>query len=257
MPSTTPAPAARAVGLLALVVAVARPAAAQLLAVPAAQTPFGGRPLAVAANAGLGGDGLRTYGAALGLRRGGSRLAGSAGVGVTQGFATTRTAFALRVAFQQPLGTSGALAAAPFVGFGYVGQGDAEKQARSTNGRPPLPGNLTVFPAGVSVGYRRVVAGRPVAVHLSPQAQYWRLGAGDVDSAEAQSKVYVRAAAALDVGVTRQFGLTLAYEAGTSSEVTGTGRTATGLALGPRPSLFGVAVSYSPARRRQADPTAR
>lgn len=249
MSSTAPA---RAAGLLALACAsVAQPARAQLLALPAAQTPFGGRPLAVALDVGAGGDGLRTAGVALGLRNAATRLALTAGVGVVQGFATTRTAFGIRVAYQQPLGESGALAAAPFVGFGYTGQGDAEKQANSTRARPPLLGNLSVIPAGVSVGYRRVVAGRAVAVHLGPQVQYWRLGAADSAGAEASGKAYVRAAAGLDVAVTRQFGLTLALEGGASSKVTGSGAAATGLARGPRPVLFGAAVSYSPARRRQ------
>jgi hypothetical protein len=241
---------ARAAGLLALAAAV-RPAGAQLLAVPAAQTPFGGRPLAVALDVGAGGDRLRNYGLALGLRRGESRLTAALGLGVVQGFATTRNAFGLRVAYLQPLGGSGALAAAPFVGFGYVGQGDADKQTRSTNGRPLLPGNLTVIPAGVGLGYRRVVAGRAVTAHVSPQAQLWRVGPGAVPDAKAESKVYVRAAAGLDVAVTRQIGVTLAVEGGSASTVTGTGAAATGLAQGPRPVLLGAAVSYSLSRRRR------
>lgn len=250
------APHAAAAFLLAAAAhaALARPAAGQIVGLPAAQTPFGGRPLAVAANVGVGGDGLRSYGGAVGVRAGGSRLMGAFGVAAVQGFATSRTTVGLRVAYLLPLGASGALAAAPFAGYGYLARGDAEQQGRraAETGRPAVPGNVSVIPAGVSVGYRRVVAGRPVAVHVSPQAQYWRVNANDDAGTAATNRVYLRAAAALDVAVTRQIGLTLAYEAGASSSVTGSGAAATGLANGPRPSTVGVALSYSPGRRRRA-----
>jgi hypothetical protein len=249
-PTTRPRRPAAAAPLALAAALTAAPAGAQLLGLPVAQSPFGGRPFAVAANAGGGGDGLRTYGLALGLRKGDSRLTGAAGIGSVQGFRLTRPSFGARVAYLKRLGTSGTLAAAPFAGFGYVARGDIQKQTASRNGGQIIRGNLSVIPAGVSLGYRRTLAGRPVAVHVSPQAQYWRRGGDDMAGIAPSNRFYPRAALGVDAGVTSQLGLTLAVEGGASREA-GTGPTATGLADGPRPVLFGAALSYSPGRRRR------
>lgn len=236
---------------IAAVVADARPARAQMMGLPVVQSPFAGRAFALALDAGGGGDGLRTLGGALAVRKAASRITGALGVGAVQGFAKGRPSLGVRVAYLLPLGASGSLAAAPFVGFGAVSQGDRDAQLRSTNGRQFLPGTITIIPVGVGVGYRALLGGRTIAVHLAPQAQHWRLGAGGVAGAKATSKTYVRVGAALDATLTRQIGLTVAYEAGASSTVQGMGLTATGLAQGPRRSLVGVALSYTPRRARR------
>ena len=89
-------PGAALAAALVATAAAARPAAAQMLALPVVQVPFQGRPLAIAVDAGGGGDGLRTLGAAVALRRGGSRLTGTLGAVIgMDGFGESAPAAAL------------------------------------------------------------------------------------------------------------------------------------------------------------------
>lgn len=234
--------------VLATVLAAAPAARAQMLGLPVVQTPFGGRAFALALDAGGGGNGIGTAGLAVAARNGGSRIVGTLGIGALRGFANTRPSFGGRVAYLFPFGASGSFAVAPFVGAGAVSAGDQAKQQRSTSGRPVLGGSVTIIPAGVGVGYRRAVAGHAVAVHLTPHVQYWRAGVPDADATHG---TYVRVGVGLDAALTRQLGLAVAAEGGRASDVVGTGSAATGLAQGPRTTLFGVALSYTPRRARR------
>jgi hypothetical protein len=79
-----------------------------------------------------------------------------------------------------------------------------------------------------------------VTLHVTPQVQYWRRGRAGV--IPAANTWYGRGAAGVDVGITSQIGLSLAYEAGGSSQI---------VTAGPRSRIFGLALSYAPARRRR------
>lgn len=216
----------------ATLAAAARPATAQMVGLPAVQAPFPGRSFAVALDGGSASDGQRTAGVAIAARAGASRLTGTLGFGVVQGFARSHPSFGLRVAYLLPFGASGAVGVAPFVGIGSVNRGKNADPVVA-GGKPPLPGSLTMVPAGVSLGYRRLVAGRAVAVHVAPQVQLWRQNG---------TTTYGRVALGADVALTRQLGLALAYE---------TGGSAARLADGPRRRVFGVGVSYTPRRGRR------
>jgi hypothetical protein len=230
-------PTVAVVGLATAVLAGLLPAAggAQVLGLPVAQSPFGGRPLAVAVDGGVGGDKVRVGGLAIAARRPAGRLVATLGVGRASGFEAARTTYGGRLAFLLRFGTSGALGAAPFAGFGRLTAGDSVRVARS--GDPRLAGGVSIVPVGVGLGYRRLLAGRPVAVHVAPQAQWWRRG--EAEGRESTSAWFGRAAVGADVAVTRQIGVSLAYEAGGSAAA----RTA-----GPRKSTVGLALSYAPGR---------
>jgi hypothetical protein len=217
--------------------AAARPAGAQLFGLPVVQSPFPGGAFAVALDGGSAGDGVRVGALAIAARRPQGRLAAALGAGRAGGFDRTRTTLGARLAYLLRFGESGAIALAPFAGLGSVARGDSTRGAAAAN---RLTGSLLVAPAGVGVGYRREVLGRVVAVHVSPQAQLWRLGPGG-GRAEASTAWYGRVGAGLDVALARQVGVSVAYEAGGA---------AARLAEGPRPNVLGVAVSYAPRRRR-------
>ena len=229
-----------ATATLAAATLAARPAAAQMVGLPAVQAPFPGRSFAVALDGGSASDGQRTAGVAIAARAGASRLTGALGLGVVQGFARSHPSIGLRVAYLLPFGTTGAIGVAPFAGAGSVSRGKDADAVPVTGGRPPLPGSLTVAPAGVALGYRRLVAGRAVALHVAPQVQLWRVGRST--GVDATTAYFGRVAVGADVAVTRQLGLALAYETG--------GSTAR-LADGPRRRVFGVGVSYTPRRGRR------
>lgn len=228
---------ARRAAAAVLATAASRPAVAQMVGLPVVQAPFPGRSFAVALDGGSASDGLRTAGVAIAARAGASRLTGALGLGVVQGFARSHPSLGLRVAYLFPFGTSGALGVAPFAGAGSVSRGkDADPVAGD---RPALPASVTMVPAGVSLGYRRLVAGRAVAVHVAPQVQLWRVGAGA--GRDARSTSYGRVAVGADVALTRQLGIALGYEAGGSTS-------GANLSDGPRPGVFGLGVSYTPRR---------
>ena len=215
-------------------------ARAQLLGLPAAQSPFAGRPFAVALDGGSAAEGVRVVGLAVAAHRPGPgrRLVATLGAGRARAtmFDAARTTYAGRLAFMLRFGETGTIGVAPFVGFGRVQGGDSTSVIK--NGDLRLGGALTVVPAGAGLGYRRLVAGRPVAVHVTPQAQYWRRGAALGRSGS--NTWYGRGAVGADVAVTSQIGLSVAYEAG------GAGGT---VLDGPPANALGVALSYAPARR--------
>jgi hypothetical protein len=231
-----PCTLARPAALVLLSVAGARAGCAQVLGLPVVQSPFPGRPVAVAVDGGTGGDGVRVAGLALAARRPGGRLVATLGAGRAQGFEASRTSYGARLAFVLRFGESGALAAAPFAGYGRVAAGDSGRIARSTG--PRLAGSLAIVPAGVGLGYRRLIAGRAAAVHVTPHAQLWRRG--EAAGLPAASTWYGRVGVGADVAVTSQIGLGLAYEGGGSTA---------DVAAGPRSGVFGVALSYAPGRR--------
>ena len=213
-------------------------AGAQLFGLPAVQSPFGGRPFAIALDGGSASDGVRVGGVAISARRPGGRLLASLGVGRARGFEAARTTYGGRLAFLLRFGETGALAVAPFGGYGRVQGGDSVRVAAT--GTPGLARSLAIVPVGAGIGYARAVAGRAVAVHVTPQAQWWRRGAAG--TLESEATWYGRAAVGADVAVTSQIGLSLAYEAGAS---------AAAITDGPRKGVFGVALSYAPGRGRR------
>jgi hypothetical protein len=187
---------------------------------------------------GTASDGVRMGGLAIAARRPGGRLAATLGVGRAQGFEAARTTYGARLAFALRFGESGAVAAAPFAGYGRVTRGDSVRLQNAPE--PRLLGNLIIVPVGVGLGYRRLLAGRVLALHVTPQAQYWRRGASA--GRTGATTWFGRAAVGADVGVTEQVGVSLAYEGGA----------ATGdLTTGPRSGVFGAALSYAPGRRRR------
>lgn len=236
-------PAAVAGGLAAAVLAGAvlagatpRAAAAQVMGIPVAQSPFAGRPFAVALDGGSASDDIRVGGLAVAAHRPGGRLVATLGAGRVRGFEGPRTTYGGRLAFLLRFGASGALGVAPFAGYGRMQGGDSARVAQGGDLRQA--GAIAVVPAGVGIGYRRLVAGRAVVAHVTPQAQWWRRAeAAGLPSASAW---YGRAAVGADVAVTTQLGLSVAYEGGGSAgDVT----------AGPRQGVVGLALSYAPGRR--------
>lgn len=233
-PGSSPAALLAAVALAAA--ASARPADAQLFGLPVVQSPFPGRPFAVALDGGTASDGVRVGGVAIAAHRPAGRIVAALGIGRADGFERVRTTYGARLSYGLRLGESGALGAAPFAGYGVVGRGDTTQNA----GREPrLTGSLTVVPVGAGLGYRRQLFGRAAAVHLTPQAQWWRRGEGS--GVASASTWFGRVGAGVDVAVTTQIGLSLASEFGASTA---------DVSAGPRGRVFGVALSYAPARRR-------
>ena len=228
-------PAAVAFAAAALTGAPAR-AAAQLMGIPIAQSPFAGRPFAVALDGGSASNGIRVGGLAVAAHRPGGRLVATLGAGRVRGFEGPRTTYGGRLAFLLRFGASGALGVAPFAGYGRMQGGDSARVAQGGDLRQA--GAIAVVPAGVGIGYRRLVAGRAVVAHVTPQAQWWRrAAAAGLPSASAW---YGRAAVGADVAVTRQIGLSVAYEGGGGTS----DKTA-----GPRKGVVGLALSYAPGRR--------
>lgn len=214
-----------------------RAAAAQVYGLPVVQSPFAGRPFAIAVDGGTASDGMRVGGLAVAAHRPAGRLVATLGAGRVRGFEAARTTYGGRLAFLLRFGQTGALGVAPFAGYGRVQGGDS---ASVGTGDPRLLGSLAVVPVGVGVGMRRAIAGRAVAVHVTPQAQWWRRGpAGTLTS---QATWYGRAAVGADVAVTPRIGVSLAYEGGGSSVA----RTD-----GPRKGVFGLGLSYAPGRGRR------
>jgi hypothetical protein len=230
-------PTAPTVALLAVLAGTGPGVAgAQVLGLPVVQSPFPGRPLAVALDGGTASDGVRVAGLAIAAHRPAGRLVASLGVGRARGFEAPRTTYGGRLAYALRVGESGAIGVAPFVGYGRVQGGDSARVV--AEGDPRLAGALTIVPVGAGFGYRRQVAGRAVVVHVTPQAQLWRRSpSGPLASL---STWYGRAAAGADVAVTSQIGLSLAYEGGGGTS---------DLTAGPRSGVFGVGLSYAPARR--------
>jgi hypothetical protein len=212
-------------------------AEAQLYGMPTVQSPFPGRPFAVAVDGGTASDGVRVGGIAVAARRPGGRLAATLGIGRAQGFEAARTTYGARLAFALRFGESGAIGAAPFAGYGRVAAGASTRLA--TAAEPRLLGSLVSVPVGVGLGYRRLVVGRPLALHVTPQAQYWRRGAAS--GRPGASTWFGRAAVGADVAVTQQIGVSVGYEDGGSSR---------DVTVGPRSGVIGVALSYAPGRRR-------
>jgi hypothetical protein len=230
--------AALLAGALLAALGAAPDAGAQVLGLPVVQSPFAGRPFAVALDGGTGSDGVRVGGLAITAHRPTGRLVASLGVGRVRGFEAPRTTYGGRLAYALRLGESGAIGVAPFVGYGRVSGGDTSRVL--SGGDPRQAGSLGVLPAGVGLGYRRSVAGRPVVLHVTPQAQWWRRRA--TRGAASEATWYGRAAAGADVAVTPQIGLSLGYEGGGSTaDVT----------AGPRRGVLGLALSYAPRRRER------
>jgi hypothetical protein len=229
-----------ATATVAAILAGALPATggAQVVGLPVVQTPFTGRPFAVAVDGGSAGDGVRVGGLAIAARRPGprGRLTAVLGVGRAGGFEGARTTYGGRIAYALRFGQTGAIAAAPFAGFGRMSGGDSTRVVRG--GDPRLAGAVSIVPVGVGLGYQLALAGRAVAVHVTPQAQWWRRG--EAAGAPSTSTWFGRAGAGVDVGITRQIGVSVAYEAGGSTS----DRTA-----GPRSSVVGLALSYAPGGR--------
>lgn len=231
-----PSPAALLAAVALAAAASARPASAQLFGLPVVQSPFPGRPFAVALDGGTASDGVRVGGVAIAAHRPAGRIVATLGIGRADGFERVRTTYGGRLSYALRLGESGAIAAAPFAGYGAIARGDATQNPER---EPRLTGSLSIVPVGAGLGYRRLLFGRAAAVHLTPQAQWWRRAEGS--GVASASTWFGRVGAGVDVAITSQIGLSLASEFGASTaDVT----------AGPRGRLFGIALSYAPARRR-------
>jgi len=236
-PPRRPSPAALLAAVALAAGASACPAGAQLFSLPVVQSPFPGRPFAVALDGGTASDGVRMGGVAIAAHRPAGRTVAALGIGRAGGFERARATYGARLSYALRFGESGALAAAPFAGYGVVARGDS---TQNPGREPRLSGSLTVVPVGAGLGYRRQLFGRAAAVHLTPQAQWWRRGAGG--GLTSASTWFGRVGAGVDVALTTQIGLSLAGEFGASTA---------DVSAGPRGRVFGVALSYAPARRRR------
>lgn len=225
--------AAGALGTLA-----ALPAGAQVIGLPAVQSPFRARRWAVAVNGGVASQGVRTAAVAGAYRRSeGGRLLLTAGVGATKpGDAVDRYVLSggARLAFLLAFGQAQSFAAAPFAGVG----GLRAETPGATPGAADVTTSFVKAPFGVSLGYRRLVAGRAVTVHVAPQGQYWRAVVKG-DPPDTSATVF-RVGVGADVALTRRIGLSVGWEGGGQAELG---------ALGPRASVFGVGLSFGPGGR--------
>ena len=213
------------VGMVALAIAGAATAQAQVPGVPVLQNAFANPGLAFAANFG-GGGGQTFFGAAAGWGLGSGRFLVSGAAGVQRANEATRGAYGARASVNVWNSKGGALGAAGFVGFGGAPRTRDESNA-TTN-----PAVMNV-PAGLSIGYRRSLgATRGISAYVSPMYRWTRGEANDV----AVSGGNLAGAIGVDFAISQSFGVTAGADFGKGSGDDGTS------------STFGFAVSFVPGR---------
>lgn len=213
--------------LVALLVAVvsalpAREAYAQMRALPVLQNAFASRGFAAAANYGSE-SGARTYGVAGAYASPGSRYVVSVGIGsydpTTAGI-SSRANYGARIALMGPRFLDRRAGIAVFGGYGIV----PKKGDQSS---------ITMAPAGLAVGYRHALgASRGFSVYAAPFYAWSRSRAADGST----SGGLFRVSGGVDVGLTRQLGVTIGAESGATARA---GKP------GPTGTVFGVGLAYA------------
>jgi hypothetical protein len=199
-------------------------ARAQMPGAPVLQNAFSNRGITVAGNY-AGGDGTSLAAAALAWSPGGGRFQVSGGLGRLafdgggeDGDDLTGTAWGARLSAALLSLAGGRIGIAPFAGVGGFTHDDV---------------SVLQIPAGVGAGWRMAL-GETRALSLYATGTYlW--ARTDVDDVRRDGG-RIRAAAAVDVTVVRNLGLTVGYEAG--------GEAGDGEA-GPTGSIFGVGLSWA------------
>lgn len=218
----------------ALLAGAAPSAAAQIAGLPVVQSPFPGRGVVVAVNGGSSDD-FDTIGGAALFTPGSQRLSVTVGLGAAHGGGQSFTTAGARAAFHIPLGTSGRLGIAPFVGVGGIRADSVEIPGAVTpEGEVPRTSYSFVnVPIGASIGIRVPIGvTRAVTFHAAPSWQLWRFivsGFGDT------SQSYWRLGLGSDVSITERIGLSAAFETGYQADPG---------ELGPTSNVWGVGVSY-------------
>jgi hypothetical protein len=208
------------VALLALI--APRTAAAQLPGAPVLQNAFNNPGITVAGNY-AGGDNTTLLAAALAYAPGAGRFQFSGGIGrlsLDQGEDDDQSATAWGARLAVPLFSfaTGRGGIAPFVGLGAASV-DTVK--------------LLQVPVGVGAGWRMGIgATRAFSVYATGTFLWARNTVGD----SSDSANRVRFAAAADVTVIRNLGLTLGFEGGANAEAG---------EPGPTGSIFGVGLSWA------------
>ena len=220
---TTSSFRALAVGIALLAPLTPRAAAAQLPGAPVLQNAFNNPGLTVAGNY-AGGDGTTLLAAAVAYAPGAGRFQFSGGVGrLTMDTAEgeddqSATAWGARLAVPLLSFAGGRGGIAPFAGFGAASV-DTVKLVR--------------VPFGVGAGWRMGLgATRALSVYATGTWLWARTTMGD----RKESANHVRFAAAADVTVVRNLGLTVGFEGGANAEAG---------EPGPTGSIIGVGVSWA------------
>ena len=192
---------------------LALPAAAQLPALPAAQSAFPAPGLALALNAGRG-DG-RTVGslaAAVGARR--LQLTAALGLpGAPDAYNRRGVSLGARLAGR--LYRTPRLGVSAFAGYGSEGLRTAAFFVDSTVSVDPksarqIDATFIQVPVGLSAGYRGLAGTRPYALSVAPMYVYSRFTRGSTRG----TRSGVRLAALAELAVTRRIGVGLAGELG-------------------------------------------
>jgi hypothetical protein len=222
---------ARAVLLVAgFLGGTASTAGGQIPGLPVLQNAWANSGFTAAVNAG-GGDNAGAAALAAAWAPGGARFQLSAGVGTRRPSGGPAGAtFGARVAVPAFSFANGRIGVA-----GFAGVGGSRHQIDGD------PSNTTVnslhVPLGVGIGYRHPFGAiRGMSAYLTPFYGYWRTEVGG----ESITGGVIRAAAGVDVGLSRNFGITAGVEGGQNR---GAGRP------GPGGVLFGGGVSYAFGRR--------
>lgn len=189
--------------VVALLVVVAQPAAAQMPGLPVLQNAFAYPAIAVAGNVGYATDVLTLAGAATWVP-GSARYILSGGAGIVSpdvedgnGFgAGARVALPLWRLWEDALGVAG-----------FAGVGSAWFDATD---------QLDVA-AGLGIGWRRAFGvGRGVSLHTAPHARWVRNSPADGSSSSAW---LLRISAGVDLTLSSSFGATIGFEAGGTNDL--------------------------------------
>jgi len=199
---------------------------AQMPGVPTLQNAWANRGLAAGLNAGTGGSSqVIAAVASWAPQNGRFEISGGAGFH-DRDDGGSGGAYGLRGAFPIYSFARGSLGIAGFLGIGGAWLPDAETLTHRG-------GTMTQVPVGVGVGYRRAFSFvRGASVYATPFYSYNRLTVAD----STETENLFRIAFGLDVGITRNIGVTAGVEFGGSSDES---------EPGPTGSVFGIGASYA------------